>query len=1069
MALPSGVFVSPTAAALVRTGGTHCDTNILFPILQSVKGAVGVRYHDKSDGWLVFFPDSAERDAFAASPLSCPAIRNGHRSVLDLPVVPYDDPDVKDFIMKWCRTIRKDHKTPDQAAASKAVAAGKMNESTMQSTMMDSSRTQDPTQSTLMSSSPPAFNSGNDDRQFITTPISSMSGAGSTPVSQSMSLSTPNSPLLNPANSMKTEHLNDPLYHSLGPSIATESSIRSNIDPLLASRSPQSSLRSPQPSIRSKPGPRAVAELCTARQGADMGLVFPLLRSIKNCLGVRYHDSTDNWLVLFTTTMDRDAFVRSSPLETVRFERGSQVSVPLPIRSFDNPEAVQEIFQAWMTTIRKDAKTPQPPSSGGLGDIVDDFQGNGEMANGDEPSTPPPLIPSPHQQPQANGGVQFMDQPATDRDEIQSISSTLTRTSTTTSVLPAGYRAKAEAHKAMEIELQKKLTKHLAELNAELQMHKTSRQSSPQSKVSRASLLMSSCVTAEATPRPDTATTALHRLRMDISTALVELERKSVYGEGEDGPDGASSNRGRIAELVAKLKTPEAIPKSLASAADDLNRIAVMSERNKVLIADAGAIPILVTLLSHPSAEVKRSSVVLLWRLANIDRCKMAIREAKAILPLIMLLDNKVEKIQEKAADVLAKLAVNDVDKRLIRENGGIPPLIVLLRSPSEAVQVSAVTVLGNLGIDIKNQDEIRQRGAIPLMVGLLSSHSPNVQEKAAGAMCNIAFSDVNQDAIREAGGIPPLVNLLSSRHEAVPENAARTLWYLAANVRNEEAIREAGGIPPLIQLLKSSNTEAQLNAAGAIAYLAPNERNQESIARAGGVPPLVALLESKNEKIQEKAASAFRYLGRSDENKSLIVDAGGIRPLVKLLSSPSKMVQESAGGALGNLAVSDANQETIREAGGIAPLVRLLPSCLDASRIGPLVALCNMSVNGRNKELIADAGAIKPLIGLLDAKDETVRGCAAGALQNLAVSDRIKLDIINAGAIPALINLLKSTNETMQMHAAGALRYVTGIPEGRDALKKCNGIPLLEKLATSPNSYISKCAALILQACARS
>eukprot|EP00633_Aureoumbra_lagunensis_P005416 CAMPEP_0197306436 /NCGR_PEP_ID=MMETSP0891-20130614/3315_1 /TAXON_ID=44058 ORGANISM="Aureoumbra lagunensis, Strain CCMP1510" /NCGR_SAMPLE_ID=MMETSP0891 /ASSEMBLY_ACC=CAM_ASM_000534 /LENGTH=133 /DNA_ID=CAMNT_0042788675 /DNA_START=270 /DNA_END=668 /DNA_ORIENTATION=+ len=91
-------------------------------------------------------------------------------------------------------------------------------------------------------------------------------------------------------------------------------------------------------------------------------------------------------------------------------------------------------------------------------------------------------------------------------------------------------------------------------------------------------------------------------------------------------------------------------------------------------IAEAGAIPALVNLLTSGTAAAKEKAAAALWNLAINDENKVFIAEAGAIPALVNnLLTSGTAIANKNAAGALGTLAVNDEDKVAIAEAGAIP------------------------------------------------------------------------------------------------------------------------------------------------------------------------------------------------------------------------------------------------------------------------------------------------------------------------------------------------------------------------------------------------------------
>eukprot|EP00249_Psilotum_nudum_P007761 c20800_g1_i1 orf=3-1466(-) len=118
-------------------------------------------------------------------------------------------------------------------------------------------------------------------------------------------------------------------------------------------------------------------------------------------------------------------------------------------------------------------------------------------------------------------------------------------------------------------------------------------------------------------------------------------------------------------------------------AARELRLLAKISAENRICIADAGAIPLLVDLLSTQDSRTQEHAVTALLNLSIQDTNKGAIVQAGAISPIVEVLKHGSMEAQENAAATLFSLSVVDENKVIIGASGAIPALVDLLRGGS--------------------------------------------------------------------------------------------------------------------------------------------------------------------------------------------------------------------------------------------------------------------------------------------------------------------------------------------------------------------------------------------------
>ena len=348
-----------------------------------------------------------------------------------------------------------------------------------------------------------------------------------------------------------------------------------------------------------------------------------------------------------------------------------------------------------------------------------------------------------------------------------------------------------------------------------------------------------------------------------------------------DDPRLVIVHAGAIPHLVAMLsalgtdEVKEVAAQALISLSSSYN------DETIVAIAQAGAIPPLVTMLSAGGADdVKVTAARALYNLTmtwghyfhdknlplNDDNIE-TIAQAGAIPPLVMMLSALTDDIKESAAWLLGNLSSNSNYKKVARA-GAIPHLVLMLRGDTRRETTSsACMALWRLSTsNDDNKVTIAREGAIPYLVEILSSENHHNAGDAAMVLGELSNNDdIRVDVVR-AGVIPPLVAMLSSRSYNVNIKAMNALRNLLSDNNNKEAIARAGAIPHLVEILRKNHQNAR-DAAMVLGELSTNDSIRAVAVRAGAIPVLAERVNRiyGDEDVREAAAEALRILtGRS-------------------------------------------------------------------------------------------------------------------------------------------------------------------------------------------------------------
>lgn len=232
--------------------------------------------------------------------------------------------------------------------------------------------------------------------------------------------------------------------------------------------------------------------------------------------------------------------------------------------------------------------------------------------------------------------------------------------------------------------------------------------------------------------------------------------------------------------LVGKLATGS--PEVQKQVAYELRLLAKCGADNRMCIADAGAIPYLVTLLSSKDPKTQKNAVTALLNLSIYDKNKSLIINAGALDPIIAVLrfGGSMES-RENAAATLFSLSVVDEYKIVIgKRPDAISGLVTLLRDGTpRRGKKDAASALFNLAVYHGNKSPIVNSGAVAVLVSLLSEDEAGVADDALMVLGLVAGSTEGLTAIAEANAIPILVRLLRVGTPKGRENAIAVLLVL--------------------------------------------------------------------------------------------------------------------------------------------------------------------------------------------------------------------------------------------------------------------------------------------------
>eukprot|EP01100_Stratorugosa_tubuloviscum_P007229 TRINITY_DN3027_c0_g1_i1.p1 TRINITY_DN3027_c0_g1~~TRINITY_DN3027_c0_g1_i1.p1 ORF type:complete len:465 (-),score=153.58 TRINITY_DN3027_c0_g1_i1:127-1521(-) len=415
---------------------------------------------------------------------------------------------------------------------------------------------------------------------------------------------------------------------------------------------------------------------------------------------------------------------------------------------------------------------------------------------------------------------------------------------------------------------------------------------------------------------------------------------------------GAKHDKSKIAECMVDLWNLNLNESLLESTLSQLHSLCT-SERNLLLIRLAGAIPVLLRVLSEfygnsdqPTKNQQLSFSILaslavnvsnrdeirrkgganyLFELLTIKKyfspiefltfCKELsknkkvaahIRKEKLITNIIPYISED-DDISMVGLDAIYINLINEpTNQSLIFHDGGLDLMLRCLHKKNKQLRRRA---LRTIGLVLSNyspaQKVIRsQQTTIELIVKTLSKKDESLVEAAASALCSAVENDAeNQLLFYKAGSWKPLIRLLCVNNDTLRGYAASGVRSLViGNEILQDDSRENGlVIPLLLDNLKSAGNDVKIHSAAALLELARrNIKNQKAIFEQDVVHPVVAALSIESETLQYLAGGIIWSLSKKSSNrKKAFIDAGAVEKLTILSRSSNEQLRQGSEWAL--------------------------------------------------------------------------------------------------------------------------------------------------------------------------
>ncbi|KAK7257805.1 hypothetical protein RIF29_32044 [Crotalaria pallida] len=295
----------------------------------------------------------------------------------------------------------------------------------------------------------------------------------------------------------------------------------------------------------------------------------------------------------------------------------------------------------------------------------------------------------------------------------------------------------------------------------------------------------------------------------------------------------APAEQSKIETLLRKLTSGS--PEDQRSAAGEIRLLAKRNADNRVAIAEAGAIPLLVGLLTMPDSRIQEHAVTALLNLSIYENNKGSIVSSGAVPGIVHVLKKGSMEARENAAATLFSLSVIDENKVTIGSSGAIPPLVALLSEGTQRGKKDAATALFNLCIYQGNKGKAVRAGVIPTLMRLLTEPGGGMVDEALAILAILASHSEGKAAIGSAEAVPVLVEFIGSGSPRNKENAAAVLVHLCSGDQQYLAqARELGVMGPLLEMAQNGTDRGKRKAAQLLErmsrFLERQQQQQEEV-----------------------------------------------------------------------------------------------------------------------------------------------------------------------------------------------------------------------------------------------
>lgn len=356
-----------------------------------------------------------------------------------------------------------------------------------------------------------------------------------------------------------------------------------------------------------------------------------------------------------------------------------------------------------------------------------------------------------------------------------------------------------------------------------------------------------------------------------------------------------------------------------------------------VVIAKAGAIPLVLRMIAGGSEREQTNGLVLLERLCLNDSNANATVEAGGLKLVVALLKSGGPRQTARAAALLSLFAKREDHKASILKAGVAKVIVKLMSSGSDMQKTNCIALLNALlcefevdadheGLVLSNDAHARfvQAGALKPLLRFLEIGTHEQKVNAAWAFNRLAIVEQHAISIAKQGAAESLLNLALRGDFKQSEAAVAAIEVLAWHRSSREALAAVGALDAMTRLLSHEAAGVQTHAVGALAEFATDDKLHRAMITLNALPLLMDMVSCGDGLLAAKAMRVLKYISEVEDASDVMRQGEFVSNVVRFLTSGTDLHKEFATSLLLGLVANEECALSVLSASVLAALLGL-------------------------------------------------------------------------------------------------------------------------------------------------